>query len=57
MYLFWELILGTVGFLTDLPLDKIEKLNEIIKGNYIKEKDQFLKLIQIMIIKRYFLMK
>ena len=28
---------GTVGFLTDLPLDKIEKLNEIIKGNYIKE--------------------
>jgi NAD+ kinase len=28
---------GTVGFLTDLPLNKIEKLNEIIKGNYIKE--------------------
>tara|TARA_B100000900_G_C20561886_1_gene709273 strand:- start:234 stop:1082 length:849 start_codon:yes stop_codon:yes gene_type:complete len=28
---------GTVGFLTDLPLNKVEKLNEIIKGNYIKE--------------------
>ena len=29
---------GTVGFLTDLSLNKIEKLKEILKGNYIKEK-------------------
>ncbi len=28
---------GTVGFLTDLSLDKIEKLKDIIRGSYIKE--------------------
>ena len=40
---------GTVGFLTDLSISKIEKLKEILKGNYIKRNlDQFLKLIQIM---------
>lgn len=29
--------LGTVGFLTDLSTNKIEGLNEILKGNYIEE--------------------
>ena len=29
--------LGTVGFLTDLSKNKIEGLNEILKGNYIEE--------------------
>jgi NAD+ kinase len=29
--------LGTVGFLTDLSISKIEGLKEIINGNYIKE--------------------
>ena len=29
--------LGTVGFLTDLSINKIEKLKEILKGSYIKE--------------------
>ena len=28
---------GTVGFLTDLSLSKIEKLKDILKGSYIKE--------------------
>ena len=28
---------GTVGFLTDLSLSKIEKLKEILKGSYLKE--------------------
>ncbi len=29
--------LGTVGFLTDLSKNKVEKLKEILNGNYIKE--------------------
>ena len=29
--------LGTVGFLTDLSIKKVEKLKEILNGNYIKE--------------------
>ncbi len=29
---------GTVGFLTDLSLDKIEKFKEILRGSYLKEK-------------------
>ena len=29
--------LGTVGFLTDLSKNKVEGLNEILKGNYIEE--------------------
>ena len=29
---------GTVGFLTDLSLSKIEKLKDILKGFYLKEK-------------------
>jgi NAD+ kinase len=29
--------LGTVGFLTDLSINKIEGLKEILNGNYIKE--------------------
>ena len=28
---------GTVGFLTDLSLSKIDKLNDILQGSYIKE--------------------
>ena len=28
---------GTVGFLTDLSLNKIDKLNDILKGSYIRE--------------------
>tara|TARA_B100000925_G_scaffold287792_1_gene267653 strand:+ start:438 stop:1289 length:852 start_codon:yes stop_codon:yes gene_type:complete len=30
--------LGTVGFLTDLPVSKISKLSQIIKGQYLQEK-------------------
>ena len=28
---------GTVGFLTDLSISKIEKLKDIFKGSYLKE--------------------
>ena len=28
---------GTVGFLTDLPISKIEKLKDILQGSYLKE--------------------
>ena len=45
---------GTVGFLTDLSISKIEKLKDILKGNYIKENRPIFEAFSSIKKKKYF---